>query len=208
MTGRGDRHPTSGQDVRSPTPRARRTRPLRFRPGEVHGFLGPNGAGESTTLRILLGLIRHETRARCGCSVGIPGPSGGGAAARPGRRGGGRRGGRRAVGGPRAVAVLRSSAGPPSVTSLAERGTTANRRSEADGYGRRRSRPPSRFGPRRSRCSGWTLLRDPGSGPASRRRAAPPASDPRSDGRRRRRRGRGPAAIRGRRSARSGGRAP
>ena len=38
---------------------------------------------------------------------------------------------------PEAVAVLRSSAGPPSVTSRAERGTTANRRSEADGYGRR-----------------------------------------------------------------------
>ena len=40
-----------------------------------------------------------------------------------------------------------------------------------------RCRPPSRFGPRRSRCSGWTLRRDRGSGPASRRRAAPPASD-------------------------------
>ena len=26
--------------------------------GEIHGFLGPDGAGESTTLRILLGLIR------------------------------------------------------------------------------------------------------------------------------------------------------
>ncbi|MBT2514078.1 ABC transporter ATP-binding protein [Arthrobacter sp. ISL-30] len=27
-------------------------------PGEVHGFLGPNGAAKSTTLRVLLGLIR------------------------------------------------------------------------------------------------------------------------------------------------------
>lgn len=28
--------------------------------GEVHGFLGPNGSGKSTTLRVLLGLLRHD----------------------------------------------------------------------------------------------------------------------------------------------------
>jgi ABC-2 type transport system ATP-binding protein len=28
--------------------------------GEVHGFLGPNGSGKSTTIRILLGLMRHD----------------------------------------------------------------------------------------------------------------------------------------------------
>src|SRR5690606_9148466 len=28
--------------------------------GEVHGFLGPTGAGKSTTIRILLGLLRHD----------------------------------------------------------------------------------------------------------------------------------------------------
>src|SRR6266513_5320048 len=28
--------------------------------GEVHGFLGPNGAGQTTTLRILLGLLRAD----------------------------------------------------------------------------------------------------------------------------------------------------
>lgn len=29
-------------------------------PGEVHGFLGPNGSGKSTTIRVLLGLLRHD----------------------------------------------------------------------------------------------------------------------------------------------------
>lgn len=29
--------------------------------GEVHGFLGPNGSGKSTTIRILLGLMRHDS---------------------------------------------------------------------------------------------------------------------------------------------------
>ena len=29
-----------------------------MQPGEVHGFLGPDGTGKSTTIRILLGLIR------------------------------------------------------------------------------------------------------------------------------------------------------
>jgi ABC-2 type transport system ATP-binding protein len=28
--------------------------------GEVHGFLGPTGAGKSTTIRILLGLLRAD----------------------------------------------------------------------------------------------------------------------------------------------------
>jgi ABC-2 type transport system ATP-binding protein len=28
--------------------------------GEVHGFLGPNGSGKSTTIRVLLGLLRHD----------------------------------------------------------------------------------------------------------------------------------------------------
>jgi ABC-2 type transport system ATP-binding protein len=30
-------------------------------PGEVHGFLGPNGSGKTTTLRILLGLVRADS---------------------------------------------------------------------------------------------------------------------------------------------------
>ena len=33
---------------------------LRVEPGDVHGFLGPNGSGKSTTIRILLGLLRHD----------------------------------------------------------------------------------------------------------------------------------------------------
>ncbi|APX33222.1 ABC transporter ATP-binding protein [Brachybacterium sp. P6-10-X1] len=34
---------------------------LHVDPGEVHGFLGPNGTGKTTTLRILLGLTRADS---------------------------------------------------------------------------------------------------------------------------------------------------
>lgn len=34
---------------------------LEVSPGEVHGFLGPNGSGKTTTIRILLGLLRHDS---------------------------------------------------------------------------------------------------------------------------------------------------
>lgn len=33
---------------------------LRVEQGEVHGFLGPNGSGKTTTIRILLGLLRAD----------------------------------------------------------------------------------------------------------------------------------------------------
>src|ERR1044071_8821766 len=33
---------------------------MRVERGEVHGFLGPNGSGKTTTLRTLLGLIRAD----------------------------------------------------------------------------------------------------------------------------------------------------
>ncbi len=33
---------------------------LRVEPGEVMGFLGPNGSGKSTTIRVLMGLLRHD----------------------------------------------------------------------------------------------------------------------------------------------------
>ncbi|MEQ8437629.1 MAG: ABC transporter ATP-binding protein [Ilumatobacter fluminis] len=33
---------------------------LSVRRGEVHGFLGPNGSGKSTTIRVLLGMLRHD----------------------------------------------------------------------------------------------------------------------------------------------------
>jgi ABC-2 type transport system ATP-binding protein len=34
---------------------------LTVRTGEVHGFLGPNGSGKTTTLRVLLGLLRADS---------------------------------------------------------------------------------------------------------------------------------------------------
>jgi ABC-2 type transport system ATP-binding protein len=33
---------------------------LEVQPGEVHGFLGPNGSGKTTTIRVLLGLLRAD----------------------------------------------------------------------------------------------------------------------------------------------------
>jgi len=34
---------------------------LRVAAGEVHGFLGPNGSGKTTTIRVLLGLLRADS---------------------------------------------------------------------------------------------------------------------------------------------------
>jgi ABC-2 type transport system ATP-binding protein len=34
---------------------------LTVRRGEVHGFLGPNGSGKSTTIRVALGMLRHDS---------------------------------------------------------------------------------------------------------------------------------------------------
>ena len=33
---------------------------LEVAPGQVMGFLGPNGSGKSTTIRVLMGLLRHD----------------------------------------------------------------------------------------------------------------------------------------------------
>jgi energy-coupling factor transporter ATP-binding protein EcfA2 len=44
-------------------------------PGKVTGFLGPNGAGRSTTMRLLLGLDRPD-RGRRGTAAGPTGTSG------------------------------------------------------------------------------------------------------------------------------------
>src|SRR3954463_9998623 len=45
---------------------------LRVRRGEVYGFLGPNGSGKTTTLRMLLGL----SKAPRGSAAGLGGPPG------------------------------------------------------------------------------------------------------------------------------------
>jgi ABC-2 type transport system ATP-binding protein len=47
---------------------------LRVRRGEVYGFLGPNGSGKTTTLRMLLGLIRPSsgTALVVGAAPGTP----------------------------------------------------------------------------------------------------------------------------------------
>jgi ABC-2 type transport system ATP-binding protein len=34
---------------------------LTVEPGQVMGFLGPNGSGKSTTIRVLMGLLRHDS---------------------------------------------------------------------------------------------------------------------------------------------------
>lgn len=42
--------------------------------GGVHGFLGPNGSGKTTTIRVLLGLV-HADAGYCGCWVRVSRPS-------------------------------------------------------------------------------------------------------------------------------------
>lgn len=50
----------SGLDKRFGTTQALDGLDLEVATGEVHGFLGPNGSGKTTTIRVLLGLIRAD----------------------------------------------------------------------------------------------------------------------------------------------------
>ena len=50
----------SGLDKRFGTTQALDRLDLEVATGEVHGFLGPNGSGKTTTIRVLLGLIRAD----------------------------------------------------------------------------------------------------------------------------------------------------
>ena len=54
--------------------------------GAVFGFLGPNGSGKTTTIRMLLGLVRPDRGTRE--LLGVPMPAGHGAGAAAGRRAG------------------------------------------------------------------------------------------------------------------------
>src|SRR3954451_14620354 len=57
--------------------------------GGVHGFLGPNGSGETTAIRVLLGLARGRGAGRRGdgAAVGGAGPASAARGRGPGRRG-------------------------------------------------------------------------------------------------------------------------
>ena len=84
----GRRHLGADQAVR-PAGRGRRRRPARP-PGAVYGFLGPNGSGKTTTIRMLLGLVQ-PTAGRIEL-LGQPMPDGAGRALpRVGRAGRGPR---------------------------------------------------------------------------------------------------------------------
>ena len=122
--------------------------------GGVHGFLGPNGSGKTTTIRMLLGLIRADS----------------GTAELFGERGA--RGGSRRSSTGSARSSSRRSSSPPSPagrtscsspTPSARRGTRVDEVLEATQLGRPRPRPVCRLLPRHEAAP--RHRRDPAQGP-------------------------------------------
>ena len=150
-----DPDPRPDQDLRRACARSTRI-DLDVREGDVYGFLGANGSGKTTTVRMLLGLVLatrarpSSSASRCRSSAASVLPRVGALVEGPGR-----------LPAPVRPRQPRASSTPPPVARVARaRPARAHRRGARAGRARPR-RPSARPRPTRSAC---------GSGSASRRR--------------------------------------